>query len=261
MTARATGSAMSPQLIKGWLLSRVPVTSAVPFHYWGRVLAHRLEPEVRFVARLVTPERFAIDVGANFGVYTAAMVKAGAKVIAFEPLKECADALRVFATRSKGRLTVHETALSDHAGTATLHLPHDRSRALTGLATLGDTAQPHEDRQVTVRTLDSYQLTNVRLIKIDVEGHEMAVIRGAGNTIAANDRPSLMIEVEQQRLDRPISEVFEAISAFGYMGWFLRGRTLRPVSEFRVERDQPPGTAGVHNFLFIAPKERWRLDL
>jgi FkbM family methyltransferase len=253
----------SPKLIKGWLLSRVPQRSAVSFHYWGRVFARRLEPEVDLVAKLVTPELTAVDIGANYGVYTAAMLKAGARVIAFEPLKECAEALRYYSSRNNGRLIVHETALSDHAGEAQLHLPRDQSRALTGLATLGtvSTTTVHEDRKVELRTLDSYELTSVRLIKIDVEGHEQSVIRGAERTIAANSLPSLLVEIEQERLDKPIAEVFELILNFGYEGWFLRDRRPVSIQEFRLERDQPPGRVGVHNFLFVNPGERWRLNL
>ena len=254
-------SVLNPALAKGWLLSRVPPSSAVRFHYWGRVIARRLEPEVRFVARLVTPELAAVDIGANYGVYTVAMLKAGARVVAFEPLRECADALRLFSKRCAGRLTVHETALSDQPGSATLHLPHDSSRALTGLATLAPMSTRHEDRQVELRTLDSYELADVRLIKIDVEGHEQSVIRGAERTIAANHRPSLLIEVEQQRLDRPIGEVFAQLTGLGYEGWFLRGGRLWAAHEFRVERDQPPDGGGVHNFMFVSPGERWRLSL
>lgn len=248
-------------LIKGWLLSRVPAESAVGFHYWARVLTGRLEPEVHLVAGLVTPELIAVDVGANYGVYTAAMLRAGAIVVAFEPLSECADALRHYASRYQDRLTVHETALSDRAAQATLHLPRDPSRALTGLATLRPLARPHEDRKVELRTLDSYELTNVRLIKIDVEGHEQSVIRGAERTIVGNNRPSLLVEVDQARLDEPIADSFAFISSFGYEGWFLRRRRLFAIKEFRAERDQSPRGVHVYNFLFVNPSERWRLDM
>jgi FkbM family methyltransferase len=251
----------NPSLIKGWMLARVPVKSAVRFHYWGRVLARRLEPEVHLVARLVTPELIAVDVGANYGVYTAAMLKAGAKVVAFEPLDECAEALRHHATRYRGRLTVHQTALSDHAGDATLHLPRDESRLLTGLATLSEVSTQHEDRRVELRTLDSYELADVRLIKIDVEGHEQSVIRGAADTLRANNQPSLVIEIEQARLAQPLTEVFDLVCSHGYEGWFHRERRLVPLQEFRVERDQPPSGAIVHNFLFVNPSERWRLGV
>jgi FkbM family methyltransferase len=224
-------------------------------------MTRRLEPEIHYVARLVTPELLAVDVGANYGVYTAAMLKAGAKVVAFEPLKECADALHLFSAGCRGRLIVHETALSDHPGVATLHLPHDQSRALTGLATLSPISARHEDRQVDLRTLDSYELINVRLIKIDVEGHELSVIRGAERTIASNHQPSLVIEIEQARLDRPITDVFAHVIALGYEGWFLRGRRLYPIDDFHVERDGPPAGPNVRNFIFVAPRERWRLSL
>jgi FkbM family methyltransferase len=251
----------NPSLLKGWVLSRLPARSAVRFHYWGRVLARRLEPEVHLVARLVTPELMAVDVGANYGVYTAAMLKAGARVAAFEPLAECAEALRYHSERYQGRLMVFENALSDHAGEAALHLPRDQSRLLTGFATLSELSMEHEDRRVELRTLDSYELGGVRLIKIDVEGHEQSVIRGATKTISDNNQPSLIIEIEQARLDQPITDVFDMICGLGYEGWFHRGGRLVPLPEFRLERDQPSSGVIVHNFLFVNPNERWRLGV
>ena len=251
----------NPSLIKGWAIARIPQQSAVQWHYWGRVIARRLEPEVALVPRLVTPELGAVDVGANYGVYTCAMIKAGAKVNAFEPLEECAKALRIYAAHQRGRLTLHQTALSDHSGSATLHLPHDESRALTGLATLSEVAVAHEDRTVELRTLDSFELNGVRLIKIDVEGHEGSVIRGAEKTLISNNLPSLLVEIEQERVAHPISETFSLICNFGYEGWFLRGQRLTPLADFRLERDQPPGHPLIHNFIFVKPAERWRLSL
>lgn len=251
----------NPKLIKGWLLSRVPTGPAVPIHYWGRALTGRLESEVHLVSKLVTPELLAVDVGANYGVYTYAMLIAGANVVAFEPLAECADALRRYGSRQNGRLTVVETALSDHFGGATLHLPRDQSRLLTGFATLGPVSGRHENRSVDLRTLDSYELSGVRLIKIDVEGHEQSVIRGAQHTIIDNNLPSLVVEIEHERLGQPIADIFAYILSFGYGGWFLRGRQLLSIQEFRLERDQPSKGARVHNFIFLNPSERWRLSI
>jgi FkbM family methyltransferase len=251
----------NPKLIKGWLLSRVPRDSAAPIHYWGRALTGKLEPELRLIPKLVTPELVAVDVGANFGIYTYALLTAGARVVAFEPLAECVDALRRYGSRQNGRLTVLETALSDHDGRATLHLPRDPSRALTGFATLGPVSMLHEDRSVELRTLDSYELRNVCLIKIDVEGHEQSVIRGAERTIISADLPTLVVEIEHERLDQPITDAFAQILSFGYEGWFLRDGRVTAISAFRAERDQPSSGMRVINFIFVNPRERWRLDL
>ena len=48
--------------------------------------------------------------------------------------------------------------------------------------------------QVETRTLDSFHLENVGFLKIDVEGHELAVLRGARGTLAANDYPPILFE-------------------------------------------------------------------
>src|SRR5439155_22190152 len=117
----------------------------------------------------------------------------------------------------------------------------------TGLGPVRPEVEEARGQEGRVGQLGNYRLGEVRLIKNDVQGHEQSVIRGAERTIAANHRPSLLIEVEQQRLDRPIGEVFAQLTGLGYEGWFLRGGQLWATHEFRVERDQPPDGGGVHN--------------
>ncbi len=91
----------------------------------------------------------------------------------------------------------HAEALSDHMGRATLIIPEHTHCAEHG--SIDATRQSHWDTthttqyQVETRTLDSYDLQQVDLIKIDVEQHERAVIRGAMRTIE-RCRPVIMIE-------------------------------------------------------------------
>ena len=58
----------------------------------------------------------------------------------------------------------------------------------------GDTV---ETIRVPLRTLDSYNLSNIGFIKIDVEGHELDVLRGAEVTLR-RDQPNLLIEIENR---------------------------------------------------------------
>ena len=71
-------------------------------------------------------------------------------------------------------------------------------------------------------------------IKIDVEGHEAAVLPGATATID-RERPRIVIEIEQRHLDCPISDIFDQIRVHGYRGWF-EGRNSRTPGEVRSPR-------------------------
>ena len=72
--------------------------------------------------------------------------------------------------------------------------------------------------EVPVRTLDSFGLTSVGFIKIDVEGHELAVLQGACKTIALS-HPILMVEVEDRHRHDAVHTVEEFLSDFGYSKW------------------------------------------
>ena len=105
--------------------------------------------------------------------------------------------------------------------------------------------------------LDDYEFDDVKFIKIDVEGHESAMIAGAEETLRRL-RPTVLIEIEQCLNDRPIAELFERFESLGYSGWFRRSREWAPLSSFNIERDQlalidrPTSVSYINNFVFVS---------
>jgi FkbM family methyltransferase len=80
----------------------------------------------------------------------------------------------------------NQVALSDHFGTAVLHIPYQNGKDVTIRSSLEnglDEEMAHRSINVTVATLDSFHLDDVALVKIDVEGHDAAVRRGSAQTI------------------------------------------------------------------------------
>lgn len=240
------------------IAEKLPAVLSTPAHYWYRALRGRLDRELRLLRVLVRPGSIAVDVGGNAGVYTYGLARL-ARVEVFEPLPVCLRALRAFAARHKN-VRVHEVALSRAPGKACLRVPYVNGRLEAQRATLGEMSEPHECCWIAVRTLDSYELRDVSLIKIDVEGHEGAVLEGASATIA-RERPALLVEIEQRHLDVPMQSAFDRIEALGYAGVFVApsGQVL-PLAEFRFETYQEPylevvarGYASeyVNNFLFL----------
>lgn len=183
----------------------------------------------------------AIDVGANIGMYTYAFARCFDAVEAFEPQPRCATTIEQ-SVRRMPHVRVHRIGLSDCRENATLHVPivHGRFRThqASGLASLSPIGGEVETLTIDLVPLDDFGFADASLIKIDVEGHERAVIAGAKRTIDRS-RPTLIVEIEQRHLGCvPIAEVFAQIQALGYSGWFLRGDALEDIANFSYERDQ-----------------------
>jgi FkbM family methyltransferase len=155
------------------------------------------------------------------------------RVEAFEPQPSCAAALEGLGRNVR----VHRVALSDSEGELMLSVPLVNGIAYTGLATFGVYDGPHETLRVPVRRLDAYHLMNVGFIKIDVEGHEEQVLRGAEATLR-REKPTLLIEIEQRHLDHPMTDVFRYLERLGYVGSFLYDGVWRSLDTFSYERDQ-----------------------
>lgn len=217
-----------------------------------------IERELPLFCDMVSPNDLVVDVGANVGIYMHALAKRGAVVEAFEPQPWCVDVLRAYAA-SNPRVHVHAVALGAEPSRAELRVPIVDGRSARGSASLvsTDRAGRADTFDVEIRTLDSFGLEGVRAMKIDVEGAEVGVIRGAAETIA-RDQPTLLVEIERRHHSGPIDAVFTEIEAMGYRGEFLLpGRGLRPLAEFKADEhqrldDAEGGRLYINNFLFTA---------
>lgn len=137
-------------------------------------------------------QRVYVDIGAAMGHTCHPFIGEFDSVHAFEPNPESYSKL----TQTPGA-HYHPQALSDRAGTATLIVPGHTHDPMHGSIDPARHSQWHTTHaaqySVETRTLDSYSLQQVDLIKIDVEQHERAVIRGAMQTIE-RCRPVIMLE-------------------------------------------------------------------
>lgn len=220
------------------------------------------EPELKLLPLFLPKPGVVFDVGANKGDYTYVLEKTvGSEfTYAVEPLPHlCADLHRLFP-----RAHVLNMGLSDTCGTLTLKTPIIDGMPFWTRSTLerfvdqGETNAIFE--QVPVTTLDLFceqsHLPRVRLIKIDVEGHERHVLAGAAN-ILRTSRPALLVEIEQRHHTEPIADLFHWIQQQGYLGAFfdIRAMALRSLSQFSVDVHQRLSNLGgpnyVNNFFFI----------
>ncbi|MGE4550575.1 MAG: FkbM family methyltransferase [Opitutales bacterium] len=223
----------------------------------GRKTARRTDvEEIAILRKRISAGDAVFDVGANKGGYLASlarMVGRRGRVFAFEPLPELAARLETACARLRWRqVEVCSAAASDEDGTAVLATPAGNRHwesSLEGNASLGARTP-----DVPTRRLDNYldQLEGRPLtaMKIDVEGHESAVIAGGSELITRN-KPMLLVEVEaQHRPDRDPGVFFSQMGELGYRGWFLREGVRQDMDAFEVKRDQAGNGQHVNNFVF-----------
>ena len=234
---------------------------------WRRL---RGNPEFKLLRLLGDREKISVDVGANFGVYTALMAGFTKACVAFEPNPPVAKAAAERASSSGLKnVQVHTCALSDRDTEVTFRVPIVNGKESDAHATIepDNELSGREVHSYTVpcRRLDTFDLEAVGLMKIDAEGHETAILEGARKLIA-RDRPAVMIEVEERHKKGSVAFVQEYFSGFGYSGFFLMGRQLLPLSQFDLGAHQDVTRMGgreihldevyVNNFIFVADERR-----
>jgi FkbM family methyltransferase len=239
------------------------------------VKRRRGDYSLTLVERLVHPGDHAVDAGANWGLFTARLAELTGptgRVTAFEPNPGHAHTLGAIAEQHPW-VKLQLAALSEEPGAADLAVPVHEGRELSALASLdpGEQGDDVRFRKVAVEltTLDAAlgdDVPPVRFVKCDVEGHELAALRG-GERMLRRDRPAILLEAEQrhQREGASVTDVLDYLRWLGYRGWCVRGDRVAPISRFDVERDQLAFLDGagfvahdmpdgyVNSFLFQAP--------
>jgi FkbM family methyltransferase len=146
--------------------------------------------------KYVVPGSTALDIGAHIGSHTltlARLVGPTGRVYAFEPQKKVFREL-VFNLRLNeiSHAIPLRFAVSSESGI----LEMDPIRGADGQVGIGEGGDKAE-----ARTIDSFNFSNVSLIKIDVEGHQLPVLEGAERTLRAN-HPVIIIEIgREQRME------------------------------------------------------------
>lgn len=208
---------------------------------------------------LVDPNRAAIDVGGNEGLYAGKMARYTNVVYVFEPIPWFADDLRRKLPR---RVKIHQTAVSNIIGRTTLRIPYKGSVEQHGTTTIEpsnklENADSVQEISCDTVTLDSVVKEPVGFIKIDVEGHEISVLEGALRIIRSY-HPIIAIESERRHNPRSPENVFELFQVEGYTGVVLIENKIFSLNHFSVDEhqssDRLPKKYG-NNFLFFPPLE------
>jgi FkbM family methyltransferase len=198
----------------------------------ARAVYPRFEPELARLAELCPPGcGTAVDVGGWYGPWTLRLAGHARQVVTLEPVPHLA---RLITASAPPNVRVIRAAASDRPGTARLWLPPDDGGD-RGVSSLVRRDIHGHALDVTCVTLDGLGLRDVGFIKIDVDGSESAVLRGATGVLT-RDRPALFVELESRI--QPIAPVVTYLSQLGYEGWVLPAGTWVPLSRFPLEAHQ-----------------------
>ncbi|MFB4315904.1 FkbM family methyltransferase [Actinomadura sp. 21ATH] len=200
---------------------------AAPVGRLVRAVYPRLEPELARLSDYVPAGGTAIDVGGWFGPWTRRLAGRADRVVTVEADPRLAGLLR----RAFPRVDVVQAAASDACGEIDLWIPE--TGALAGVSSV--TAGAGRPVRVPRVTVDGLRLTDVRFIKLDVEGHEPNVLRGAADTVR-RDRPTLLVEVEERHGRLP--EVIALARGWGYTGHVLLDSGWAPLAGFDLAAHQ-----------------------
>ncbi len=200
----------------------------------GRILtvAGTIEAAEReFVRRSLGPGEVFFDVGANLGLFTltaAQGVGSGGHVYAFEPSQREAQYLRRNLELNRlTNVTVVTQAVGDQCGTARFAIAADG-----GNNSLMKNAHPQQHiqewQEVEVTTLDAFvaahRVPRVNLMKIDVEGGEVNVLRGAAHLLNGPQPPTILCEfcdVTAAGFDSSGQALYDTFASFGYQLFML----------------------------------------
>ncbi len=213
-----------------WQLTASSRPKVVPFVGLAKLWARRSETgvtgniyvglhefaDMAFVAHVLRPGDLFGDIGANAGSYTVlAGTVAGADVIAVEPVPETVERLRrnVELNGSNGRVEIRAVAVGDRTGTVRFTVDRDTINRIAD-----DGSDDRGVVEVPIDTLDRIFAERVPLLlKIDVEGHEAAVLAGASHLLSDRRLKALIVEVGSGFDIRPQDElVRERLVAAGF---------------------------------------------
>jgi FkbM family methyltransferase len=217
-----------------------PILFWLKERYYTRTVPKFWEADIEPIQCFLKPGDYALDIGANIGWYSlvlARLVGHTGRVWAIEPIPETFRLLSAVVRKlALTNVELVNCALSDQNGSAVMEIPlnhYGGPNFYMARIVSRTVSEPSLTKfEVPLRSLDSIipvRLANaVTFVKCDVEGHELAVIKGASRFFE-NTRPALMLEVAgtAQMQDATTNELFSILRGYGYTPYLFNGKNLK----------------------------------
>lgn len=211
----------------------------VPFRGYYRYRSYkyrtRKSPEMGLLQFLCFRSKASVDVGANLGLHTYYLARYSPMVYAFEPNPY---PFRILKHVIDKNVKLEHAALTETSGEVELIVPHNRKGWSSNGAGL-DRKKEGDFAIVKVPgyCLDDLDLGDIGFIKIDTEGHEMSILKGALKTLE-RQRPNLFIEIEELHLNETDPEIIRLLKDLNYDGFFLMDNVLTSIEKFSTKQFQ-----------------------
>jgi FkbM family methyltransferase len=214
--------------------------------YIGRALSlygEREEKEVEFVCSLIKPGDLVIDVGANIGLLTVPMAQQGANVLAFEPQPKMFELLEENVRQNNlSGVQLFQLGLGEVFGKAAIpSIDYEAEGNFGGVELV-------PGNEVKIATLDSFNLERCDLIKADVEGMEIDVLRGAAATI---ERFKPLLYLENDRIEKSAA-LIDFVYKLGYEMYWHAPYLYNPKNFNGIGENIFPGTVTIN--MLCVPK-------
>jgi FkbM family methyltransferase len=260
----------APEKVKirfqSWLLrpfeNRFPRLSF--FYFSNRYLRqirrgeYAFEPEARILHCFVSEGSVCLDIGANFGQYLSLLSPLAGRsgqVHGFEPvpnsLSVCGKLIRM---QGLANVTLHGIALSDREGVSEMTIPIGHQGRLLYDCSSIRTQTQHSDQVFGAQSVDGIRTTtldrwvsenaipSVDFIKIDTEGAELRILRGASQVLSQH-KPALLIETVNKHLARygdSVESLLAHLRGLGYDSYDSQMKTRNTIlihQSRRMHRD------------------------
>jgi FkbM family methyltransferase len=206
------------------------------------------EKDLWLIPKYCSKDAISIDVGVNEGIFSRWMAKFSKSVEGFECNPLLYSRLKNFLPSN---VHLNECALSNTEGFTVLRFDPEN----TGIGTIEALNKLDQNQgirsvtelQVPTKRLDGFELGRVAFMKIDVEGHELEVLKGSAGLIE-RDRPVLLIEIEERHCRGNLRAVPAWLTSFGYK---LKILDVERKELSEVASIEEAAENGVNNFWFL----------
>ena len=202
-----------------------------------RSIKNNEEHELKLIKNFILPDTDSIDIGVYRGVYSFLMSKFSQTVHAFEPNPIIYKGLQKNLSKIIKNIKIYNYALSDKNENVELKVPirnpnfnenNYEEYFKMGRATIheSNTIKNYKSYNIETKKLDDFKFSKkISFIKIDVEGHETEVIKGALNTIKMH-KPILLVEIEEKHTKKNVKETLNFINSLGYESFYYNKNEL-----------------------------------
>jgi FkbM family methyltransferase len=186
--------------------------------------------------QMIPADAVVLDIGANTGYYSIIAAKKSRHTYAFEPGSSNRKKLEENVTLNLlANVSILPYAVSDKPGKGELHMAGDDNTGMNSLEQMVNSSGSKEP--VNMITIDNWvaenRITGISLVKIDVEGAEMKVLKGM-RAIIEEQKPVIFMEVIGQLLMRSghsVAEIYDFLSVKGYTAYeIIKPLRLKQIS-------------------------------